>query len=159
MATVTGLDLYRKYGHPDLIIKQLVVWDVPPELEKGIIPHKVYCHPNMIPPLTQGFKNLIDRGFVSELKTWDGCWNNRIIRGRENDYLELVREGKMEQAIKLKSIHAWAMAFDVNAATNGLGQKPTLSAGFVKCFTDADFEWGGSWKNRPDGMHFQLATV
>lgn len=56
------------------------------------------------------------------------------------------------------SLHSFGVAVDLNAAWNGFGAKPTLSAGFVKCFTDAGFEWGGTW-NTPDGMHFQLKTI
>ena len=33
-----------------------------------------------------------------------------------------------------------------------------MSPQLVKCFTDANFDWGGNWKT-PDGMHFQLATL
>ncbi len=56
------------------------------------------------------------------------------------------------------SLHSWGIAIDVNAAWNGLNKEPVLSAGFVKCFTDAGFEWGGTWK-RKDGMHFQLSSI
>ena len=56
------------------------------------------------------------------------------------------------------SLHSWGIAIDVNAFENGLNQIPKLSPGFVKCFTDAGFEWGGTWK-RKDGMHFQLAKI
>lgn len=158
MSTVTGLDLYRKYGHPDNIVKDLVVFDVPPELEDGPFPDKVYCHPALVKPLTQAFKNLHERGFAKELKTWDGCWNCRPIRGKEKEYIAAMKAGDIERAMKLLSIHSWAQAVDVNAAENGLGQEPKLSAGFVKCWTDAGFEWGGAFK-RKDGMHFQLASV
>jgi hypothetical protein len=51
------------------------------------------------------------------------------------------------------------LAIDVIAFENGLGKEPKLSPGFVKCFTDAGFEWGGTWKSRPDGMHFQLKSI
>jgi len=47
---------------------------------------------------------------------------------------------------------------DVNAFENAMGKEPKLSSGFVKCFTDAGFDWGGNWK-RKDGMHFQLAKI
>jgi len=158
MATVTGIDLYKKYGHPLKVQVDFEVWDVPSDLEVGILPDKVYCHPNLVPHLTQAFQNLIDRKLDKELKSWDGCVNFRPIRGREEKYYTLIKQGKEEEAMKYLSIHSWGMAIDVNAATNGLGKKPTLSPEFVKCFTDAGFEWGGKWK-RLDGMHFQLATV
>ena len=56
------------------------------------------------------------------------------------------------------SLHSWGIAIDVNAFENGLHQEPRLSAGFVKCFTDAGFIWGGNWR-RKDGMHFELAKI
>jgi hypothetical protein len=56
------------------------------------------------------------------------------------------------------SLHSWGLAVDLNAFENGLGKEPKLSPGFVKCFTDAGFDWGGTWK-RKDGMHFELAKI
>lgn len=137
---VTSVQALKKYGDPTLE-KSMVVWDVPTALEIGVIPKKIYCNKDMIKPLEQAFKNLIDRGFVKELKTWDGCFNIRKKRG-----------------LTSMSLHSWGIAIDVNAAWNGLGKTPTLSAGFVKCFTDAGFDWGGTW-TRKDGMHFQLAKI
>ena len=137
---VTSAQALKKYGDPTLE-KSMVVWDVPTALEIGVIPKKIYCNKDMIKPLEQAFKNLIDRGFVKELKTWDGCFNIRKKRG-----------------LTSMSLHSWGIAIDVNAAWNGLGKTPTLSAGFVKCFTDAAFDWGGTW-TRKDGMHFQLAKI
>jgi hypothetical protein len=137
---VTSAQALKKYGDPTLE-KSMVVWDVPTALEIGVIPKKIYCNKDMIKPLEQAFKNLIDRGFVKELKTWDGCFNIRKKRG-----------------LTSMSLHSWGIAIDVNAAWNGLGKTPTLSAGFVKCFTDAGFDWGGTW-TRKDGMHFQLKTI
>lgn len=137
---VTSAQALKKYGEPTLE-KNMVVWDVPTELEIGVIPKKVYCNKDLVKPLEQAFKNLISTGFVKELKTWDGCFNIRKKRG-----------------LASMSLHSWGIAIDVNAAWNGLGKTPVLSAGFVKCFTDAGFEWGGTW-TRKDGMHFQLKTI
>lgn len=137
---VTAAQCLRKYGDPTLQ-NNLVIWDVPTELEIGIIPKRIYCNRDLIRPLEQAFRNLITRGFVEELKTWDGCFNIRKKRG-----------------LNSMSLHSWAIAIDVNAFENGLGVEPKLSAGFVKCFTDAGFDWGGSWK-RKDGMHFQLSRI
>lgn len=137
---VTSLQAYKKYGDPTLE-KSLVLWDVPQELEIGVIPKKLYCNKDIIAPLSQAFSNLISRNLVGELKTFDGCFNIRKKRG-----------------LSSMSLHSWGIAIDVNAAWNQLNQTPTLSPEFIKCFTDAGFEWGGTWK-RKDGMHFQLAKI
>jgi len=136
----TSAQALKKYGDP---AKELgmILWDVPPTLEIGVIPKRLYCNRDMIAPLTTAFSNLISRGFVQELKTFDGCFNIRKKRG-----------------LASMSLHAWGLAIDVNASWNGLGVTPVLSAGFVKCFTDAGFDWGGTWQ-RKDGMHFQLSKI
>jgi hypothetical protein len=154
---LTSTDFYNKYGHPDKK-KNLVIWDVPAELEIGVIPKRIYCNKDLIAPLEQAFRNLIATGAVKELKTWDGCYNYRPIRGYEKKYEAAMKAGNLQLAIIYLSIHSWAMAIDVNAFENGLGKEPKLSKKFVKCFTDAGFEWGGNW-SRKDGMHFQVATL
>ena len=137
---VTSAQALKKYGDPTLE-KSMVVWDVPANLEVGVIPKKLYCNKDMVAPLSQAFKNLIDTGKVAELKTFDGCFNIRKKRG-----------------LSSMSLHSWGIAIDVNAAWNQLNMTPALSAGFVKCFTDAGFEWGGTW-SRKDGMHMQLKSI
>jgi hypothetical protein len=138
---VSSKDCLKKYGEPSASNAWLTLWDVPTELEIGVIPKRIYCNKDLIGPLSQAFKNLIERKCVDELKTWDGCFNIRKKRG-----------------LSSMSLHSWAIAIDANAFENGLGKEPKLSAGFVKCFTDAGFEWGGTWK-RKDGMHFQLKSI
>ena len=141
---VTSAQALKKYGQPDLLAtqsKNMVMWDVPANLEIGVIPKKIYCNKDMVKPLEQAFTNLIQRNHVSELKTWDGCFNIRKKRG-----------------LSSMSLHSWGIAIDVNAFENQLNQIPKLSSGFVKCFKDAGFDWGGEWQ-RLDGMHFQLKTI
>jgi len=137
---VTSAQAFKKYGDPTKE-GNMTVWDVPSNLEVGVIPKKLYCNKDMVAPLSQAFKNLIDTGKVSELKTFDGCFNIRKKRG-----------------LSSMSLHSWGIAIDVNAAWNQLNMTPTLSSEFVKCFTDAGFEWGGTWQ-RKDGMHFQLKSI
>ena len=138
---VTSAQALKKYGQPSASNPNLVLWDVPTELEIGLIPKRIYCNKDLVGPLSKAFKALIDTGHVKELKTWDGCFNIRKKRG-----------------LTSMSLHSWAIAVDVNAFENGLNQTPKLSAGFVKCFTDNGFDWGGTWK-RKDGMHFQLSKI
>ena len=138
---MTSAQALKKYGEPSASNKNLVLWDVPTELEIGVIPKRIYCNKDLIEPLSKAFKALVDTGAVKELKTWDGCFNIRKKRG-----------------LSSMSLHSWGIAIDVNAFENGLNQTPKLSAGFVKCFTDNGFEWGGTW-TRKDGMHFQLSKI
>lgn len=137
---VTSAQCLKKYGDPTKE-SNMILWDIPTELEIGVIPKRLYCNKDLVLPLTKAFKNLIATGNVKELKTWDGCFNIRKMRG-----------------LKSMSLHSWGIAIDVNAAWNGLNKTPVLSAGFVKCFTDAGFDWGGTWQ-RKDGMHFQLKSI
>ena len=137
---VTSAQCLKKYGDPTKE-SGMVVWDIPTNLEIGVIPKKLYCNKDMVQPLTNALTNLIQRGKIGELKTWDGCFNIRKKRG-----------------LSSMSLHSWGLAIDVNAAWNQLNMTPTLSPEFVKCFTDAGFDWGGTW-TRKDGMHFQLATI
>ena len=95
----------------------------------------------MITPLTRALTNLIQRKRDHELKTFDGCFNIRKKRG-----------------LTSMSLHSWGVAIDVNAAWNGLGKPSTLTPEFVKCFTDAGFEWGGNW-TRTDPMHFEIGRI
>jgi hypothetical protein len=137
---ITSKDCLAKYGDPEKE-KNMTVWNVPDNLEVGVIPKKVYCNNDLVAPLEQAFKNIIDRGLVGELKTWDGCFNLRQKRGSASP-----------------SLHSWGVAIDINAAENGFGKTPTMSAALVSCFKDAGFDWGGDW-TKPDGMHFQLASI
>ncbi len=138
---VTSQQAQKKYGTPTKDNSCMTLWDVPSHLEIGVIPKKIYTNKDMIEPLKRAFGNLISRGFVEELKTWDGCFNIRKKRGGTT-----------------MSLHSWGIAVDLNAFENGMGKEPKLSSGFVKCFTDAGFDWGGNWK-RKDGMHFQLSKI
>ena len=138
---ITSAQCLKKYGPPAADNKCMTLWDVPADLEIGLIPKRIYCNKDLVVPLSNAFKRLILTGCVKEIKTWDGCFNIRKMRG-----------------LTSMSLHSWGIAVDINAFENGLNQTPKLSPDFVKCFTDSGFDWGGTWK-RKDGMHFQLASI
>jgi len=135
---ITARQCLDRYGSP-VNENNMMLWDVPPELEIGVIPRRIYCNRDMQPALERAFRNLIERNEVQNLKTWDGCFNIRKKVGGTS-----------------ASLHSWGIPVDVNAAWNRYGQTPSMTPEFVKCWTDAGFEWGGNWAV-PDGMHFQLA--
>lgn len=142
---VTSKDCINKYGKPDIKMERahLELWDIPEDINRAIpeLPNKVYCNKDLVKPLEQAFRNVIAAGMECHIMTWDGCFNIRKSRG-----------------LSSWSLHSWAIAIDINAAWNGLGKEPQMPKKLVKCFTDAGFDWGGTW-TRKDGMHFQLAKI
>lgn len=162
---ITSQEAFKHYGDPTKE-NNLVVWDVPSSLEIGVIPKKVYCNKDLILPLSMAFSKLIDTGYVKELKTWDGCFNLRPMRGYEAKYNALVKAGDLLGASKYLSAHCWGIACDMNASHNSLGKtraelialgKTPFSEGFLNCFRTSGFDCGADFKGRPDFMHVQLA--
>lgn len=132
-----------KYGEPSPRNPCMVLWKVPSVYvdANNKVPYRVWCNKDMVVPLENAFKNLLERDLLSELHTWNGCFNIRAIRGST-----------------AMSLHSWGIAFDVNAADNALGAEPTLSKAFVDAVCEAGFDWGGLF-TRKDGMHFQLKNI
>ena len=120
---------------------------VPPEilmvssLSKPV--YRIFCNTDTHEPLAKAFSLLIETGCYKELKTFDGCWAVRWVRGHPGQL----------------SFHSYAVAFDYNAKLNRLGAQSSWSPEFVKCFEDSGFEWGGRWKSRLDCQHFQLKMI
>lgn len=139
---LTSKQCYAMFGDPKTE-RHLLLWIIPADIRGMMpaLPKRIYCNKHMPQPLEKALRNLIKAGCQGELKTWDGCFNIRSKKGARS-----------------MSLHSWAVAIDLNAAWNAFGAKPTLSAKFVKCFTDAGFDWGGAW-SKPDGMHFQLHDI
>ena len=150
---LTSAQALKKYGDPNLQTtqsKHFELWIVPSDILQAFshvrfsalgtigFPKKIFINKDFKPVLEKSLRNLIDRGLTMELKTWDGVFMIRTKR-----------------ALTSLSLHSWAIAVDVNRAENDLNMTPKLSPEFVKCFTDAGCDWGGTWK-RKDGMHFQL---
>lgn len=100
----------------------------------------VFCNNDLKFALLAALHSLIEKGFLHELETFNGCYEIRDIRGRPGEY----------------SAHSWAMAIDFNANKNPLGGESSWSDGFVQCFKDAGFAWGGDFHGRKDPMHFSM---
>lgn len=100
---------------------------------------KIYCNKDIQDPLVSALVMIKANGLLGELKTFDGCFSIRSIRGEPG----------------LLSAHGYGIAIDINAAANPLGGPSTLSPELVKCFTLNRFTWGGTF-SRCDPMHFTL---
>ncbi len=88
-------------------------------------------------------------GLLDRVKSYEGGYVARFIRGK----------------IGALSNHAYGSAFDINASTNPLGARPPLLGEkgcvreLVPLANEWGFYWGGHFKSRPDGMHFEVAIV
>jgi len=147
MTLLTSTECISRYGAA-YKESNMVLWDVPTELEIGVIPKRIYCNKDMIEPLSKAFANLIKTGCVKELKTFDGCFAIRKKRGASS-----------------MSLHSWGVAIDFNCLDNQFGKtyeqlkkigKTPFTDGFLQCFRSAGFDCGGDWVKNPDRMHFQL---
>lgn len=160
---ITSQECYKKWGDPFETSdegKYMSVFKVPLYIRRIIktIPQRIYCNNQMHLPLKIAFLNVIERGLEDEIKTWDGCFQIRPIRGYESIFKKLYNKGNTEAAMKYASIHCWGCAIDINAAWNRLGTYGEMSDELGKCFEDAGFTWGKNFR-RADFMHMQLSYL
>jgi hypothetical protein len=121
---------------PDWVRRHIVTAEVP-------ILGRVTCHRIIIPQLTAALQEIERAGLADVITTYDGCW---------------VPRHMLWDANRAISRHAWGVAFDINARTNGYGARPTLDPRVVEIFQRWGFRWGGNFST-PDGMHFELERV
>ena len=115
---------------------------------RGIVldPFSIASQPNKLKGLWADWEqaNLLDR-----IESFDGAFVPRFIRGSTTTL----------------SNHAFGSAFDINADTNPLGQRPPLvgrrgcTRELVSLAHKWGFFWGGHFGRRPDGMHFEIAFL
>lgn len=90
-----------------------------------------------------------DEGLLHLVLTWAGSYVPRYIRG----------------STRTLSNHAFGTAFDINVTWNWLGVVPARVGKLgsvrelVPIANDFGFFWGGHYKNRLDGMHFEVAVL
>lgn len=88
-------------------------------------------------------------GLLDRVLVWAGSFVPRYIRGSRSEL----------------SNHAFGTAFDINVRWNGLGAQPALVGQqgsvreLVPLANEHGFYWGGHFRGRPDGMHFEVAEL
>ena len=129
--------------------KNIVTVEVPQLVGLAGPKGKVSVHKLVAPQLVRTFAQWEAAGLKDRLLTWGGSWAPRFIRGSRT-YL---------------SNHAWGTAFDINVQWNMLGTRPALKGQkgctreLVQIAYDNGFYWGGWFKGRSDGMHFEAYKV
>ena len=122
------------------------------DISYPIIPQRLYLNKLLVLPLMETLHQLNARGLIGEIKTWDGLYNVRYMRGSKS----------------VLSRHSWGLAVDMNAAWNPLvsvtPQNRTVmrkkhvkwSEKFLNTWRNNGFECGADWKDKLDGMHFEF---
>jgi hypothetical protein len=90
-----------------------------------------------------------EAGLLDRVKTYEGSFVPRFVRG----------------STQTLSNHAFGSAFDINYRWNKLKKIPAAvgEVGSVRelvpLANEHGFYWGGHYRNRPDGMHFEVAVL
>ena len=114
--------------------------------DKSFVHHNWFgfiCHRLVVPRFQAAFGKIVEKGLHASLRTFDGCFNPRRMRGSDS-----------------WSTHSWAIAIDIDAPWNRFGQTSfEMSEEVAQCFEEEGFIWGGRWHRKPDAMHFQYCTL
>lgn len=144
----------ERYGQIDLAArlwpemnKWMTMVEVPKDefpdftiMETKIPVRHIACNRDIAAPLRLSLDGIVKAGLQAKLKTYDGCFNIRAVRGEPS----------------LLSTHSYGLAIDFNASTNKLGEPGDMDERLVQIFGDYGFDWGGHF-HRNDPMHFSRA--
>jgi len=120
--------------------------------DSPVLPKQIYANRTLVPRLIKVLQQLNEKGLIGEIRTWDGLYNVRYMRGSKS----------------VLSRHSWGLAVDLNATWNPLVKVTPAnraqmrkkhvkwSEKFLQVWRDNGFECGADWKDRLDGMHFEL---
>lgn len=102
----------------------------------------LYLHKDFRPLLANAFAALQTAGLHTEIKTCDGAFNIRHVRG----------------SYSVLSVHSWGAAIDLNARDNPLGTQGRWSKGFLQVMKEHRVYCGQLWTGRKDPMHFAMVN-
>lgn len=126
--------------------KHMVIYETPEWFQNQVIGldgkpcKRIYMNKDMVAAFENALDLLVLKGVAHELKSFEGCFNIRLVRGSST----------------AQSAHSFGLALDFNAPTNRLGTEGEFSEEFGKCFELAGFTWGKRF-SRKDPMHFEYA--
>jgi hypothetical protein len=109
----------------------------------------ILFHKLAIPQLLGAMQEIEEKGLLGDLLTYGGSYNMRFIRGSTTTL----------------SNHAFGVALDFNMAQNGLGKQAALvgEKGTLRrvapIFERYGAFWGGWYRGRKDGMHFEFVKL
>lgn len=96
-----------------------------------------YCHKLLVGQFQKCFEEVANAGL--KVYSWEGCYNLRNIAGSST-----------------LSLHSWGIACDFNYEGNTYGDStPAMDKKIVAIFKKHGFFWGGDFRGKKDGMHFE----
>lgn len=148
---MTSAQLEAKYGQPNAAYfsKYCAIWQV--HAKYPWFPAKqIYINSDFQAMMDLSLASVFAAGVSSEILTFDGCFNERDVRGSSTAL----------------SAHYYAAAMDLNAHLNGMVLNPTpvqrtgkWSAAFIKAMCSSGIFFGGNFIHRADPMHWSLADM
>lgn len=136
--------LYARYGDPRAAgwePQWMTLWPVREQFS-WFPQAKIYIHKDFKAALIPAFKALEKNGLHHEIKSFDGCFNVRHVRG----------------GYSVLSIHSWGAAIDLNARDNPMATMGKWSPAFIETMTKQGIYCGQAWTGRKDPMHFALVN-
>lgn len=135
----------------DFVEKNIVVAKIPQIIGKANAPAsgQLRLHRLVAPQLLALFAAWESVGILGLISTFDGLWEPRFVRGSQARL----------------SNHSWGTAFDINASANWLNHLPAFPGEngclfpHVEIAQDYGFNWGGFYRSRLDGMHFEAVKI
>ncbi len=118
-----------------------------PQLWERFSRRRVNLHHAAIDPFLALWERWENDGLLPEVHTFNGTWAPRFKRGKAGTPI-----------LANVSNHAWGTAFDINAREWPLGRRVPPDAAIrqlVFAANDLGWFWGGAFRGRPDGMHFE----
>lgn len=135
------LEMEELFGHPftDPEFEEKHITRIPVTIAGGKTV-TIACHVAVAARMARVFQKLKAENALGLIKTYDGCFNIRKVRGGNRP-----------------SLHAWGLAIDLNAGQFPLGSAQRQNAVLVRAWTAEGF-FSGSKFHRPDPMHFQYSA-
>ncbi len=137
-------ELFHAYGDPRVPgweSQWMTLWKVGEEFPWFPKP-AIYLHKDFKALLQKAFKQLEEQGLHKEIRSCDGCFNIRHVRG----------------SYSVLSVHSWGAAIDLNARDNPLGTSGRWSAPFLEVMNGCRIFCGQLWTGRKDPMHFAMVN-
>lgn len=134
--------LYTRYGDPrktGFEQKWIVPWDIRQHFP-WFPKRTIYVHKHFKNMLEAAFAELFILNLQEEIKTFDGAYAIRKLRGSKG----------------VLSVHSWGAGIDLNADDNPLGSAGRWSEAFIAVMKKHDICCGQEWSGRKDPMHFAM---